>query len=74
MKWQGNTELPVGTKVQLKITLTDNGKAAYGDQVVVQVNQFVEGPDKPLLYKSGIETVQQVRIHVDESTGGAGTS
>ena len=63
VKWQGNTDLPVGTKLQLKITLTDDGKAAYGDQVVVQVNRFVEGPEKPLLYQSGLQTIQQVRIH-----------
>jgi hypothetical protein len=65
VKWQGNTGLPVGTKVQLKITLTDNGTAAYGDQVVIQVNRFVEGPDKPLLYQSGVEPIQQIQVHLD---------
>ncbi len=63
VKWPGNTGLPVGTKLQLKFTLTDNGTAAYEDQVVVQVNRFVEGPAKPLLYRSGPETIKQVQIH-----------
>lgn len=63
VKWSGNTGLPVGTKLQLKFTLTDNGPARYGDQVVVQVNRFVEGPDKPLLYLSAPQLVQQVQIH-----------
>ncbi len=68
VKWQGSTDLPVGTKLQLKFTLTDNGKAAYVDQVAVQVNRFVEGPDKPLLYESAPQTVQQVRIHLGVGT------
>ena len=62
VKWSGNTGLPVGTKVQLKFTLTDNGRDLYQDQVVVQVNLFTEGPDKPLLYRSGPETIRQVSI------------
>ena len=62
VKWPGNTGLPVGTKVQLKFSFTDNGQGQYEDQVVVQVNLFVEGPDKPLLYLSGPETIRQVRI------------
>ncbi|HEX5826089.1 MAG TPA: hypothetical protein VFY23_01095 [Candidatus Limnocylindrales bacterium] len=69
VKWSGNTGLPVGTMVQVKLTLTDNGKARYLDQVVVQVNLFVPGPTKPLLYQSGPETIQQVQIHfVDEGS------
>lgn len=68
VKWSGNTGLAVGTKLQLKFTLTDNGSANYVDQVVVQVNRFVEGPDKPLLYQSGPETVCQVQIHYDVDT------
>lgn len=67
VKWSGNTGLPVGTKLQLKFTLTDNGPARYGDQVVVQVNRFAEGPDKPLLYVSEPQLVQQVQIrYVDD--------
>jgi hypothetical protein len=62
VKWSGNSGLAVGTKVQLKLTLTDNGSAPFVDQIVVQVNRFVEGPDKPLLYLSGVEPIQQVRI------------
>lgn len=62
VKWSGNSGLAVGTKVQVKLTLTDNGSAPYADQVVVQVNLFVEGPDKPLLYQSGPEAVKQVQI------------
>ncbi len=63
VKWPGNTGLPVGAKLQLKFTLTDNGAAAYHDQLVVQVNRFVEGPDKPLLYESAPEIIRQVQIH-----------
>jgi hypothetical protein len=64
VKWPGNTGLEVGTKLQLKFTLTDNGPARYGDQMVVQVNLFKPGPDKPLLYRSAPQTVQQVRIQL----------
>jgi hypothetical protein len=63
VKWPGNTGLAVGTKLQLKFTLSDNGRAKYQDTVVVEVRLFVEGPDKPLLYKSVQETIQQVQIH-----------
>jgi hypothetical protein len=63
VRWPGNSGLPVGTKLQLRFTLTDNGRAAYEDQVVVQVNRFVEGPVKPLLYQSAPETIRQVQIH-----------
>jgi hypothetical protein len=67
VKWSGSTGLAVGTKVQVKVTLTDNGTANYVDQVIVQVNRFVDGPVKPLLYQSGVETIQQIQIHyVDE--------
>lgn len=67
--WPGNTGLPVGTKVQVQFTFTDNGPRQYGDQVVFAVNLFVEGPDKPLLYRSGIETIKQVQIHhVDDGS------
>jgi hypothetical protein len=62
VKWPGNTGLAVGTKLQLKFTLTDNGTASYVDTVVVQVNLFVAGPDKPLLYQSGPELIRQVTI------------
>ena len=69
VKWSGNTGLPVGTMVQVKLTLTDNGKARYQDQVVVQVNLFVPGPTKPLLYLSEPETIQQVQIHFVDDGG-----
>lgn len=59
----GTTGLPVGAKVQLKITLTDNGTAKYADQIDLQINEFVTGSAKPLLYQSGPQTVQQVQIH-----------
>ena len=62
VKWPGNTGLPVGTKLQVKLTLTDNGTVPYGDQVIVEVRRFVEGPDKPLLYRSGPEIIRQVQI------------
>jgi hypothetical protein len=66
VKWSGNTGLSVGTTVQVKLTLTDNGKAKYLDEVVVQVYLFVSGPTKPLLYQSGPETIQQVQVHLAE--------
>jgi hypothetical protein len=69
VKWSGNSGLAVGTKVQLKFTLTDNGRAPYADQVVVQMNRFVEGPDKPLLYQSGLETIRQVQVQFDNTQG-----
>lgn len=69
VKWSGNTGLAVGTIVQVKLTLTDNGKAKYQDHVVVQVNLFVSGPTKPLLYQSGPETIQQVQIHFADDGG-----
>ena len=59
----GDTGLPVGTPVQVKITLTDNGTAQYADLADVQVNQFVPGPVKPLIYESGPQVIQQVQIH-----------
>jgi hypothetical protein len=69
VKWPGNTGLTVGTKLQLKFTLTDNGRAKYQDSVVVEVRLFVEGSDKPLLYRSPLETIQQVQIHyVDDAS------
>lgn len=68
VKWPGNTGLVVGAKLQIKLTLTDNGVASYGDEVVVQINRFVEGSNKPLLYQSGVETVKQVQIHYDDPT------
>jgi hypothetical protein len=60
----GNTGLPAGTKVQLKIMLTDNGRARHNDLIDVQVNEFVPGPVKPLLYQSGPQTVEQVQIRL----------
>lgn len=65
----GSTGLPVGSKVQLKITLTDNGTAKYIDEVDVQINKFVSGSAKPMLYESGPQIVQQVQIH---TLGGQG--
>jgi len=62
VKWPGNTGLAVGTKLQLKFTLSDNGTGSYVDTVVVQVNLFVPGPDKPLLYRSAPELIRQVTI------------
>jgi hypothetical protein len=59
----GTTGEPRGSLVQLKVTLLDNSEALNTDQVDVQVNKFVPGPVKPELYRSGPETIQQVRIH-----------
>ena len=63
VKWPGNTGLEVGTKLQVKFTLTDNGSAPYQDQLEVQVNRFQPGSVKPLLWASGPQTVKQVQIH-----------
>ncbi len=61
LTYQGKA-VPVGTKVQLKISLTDNGPGLYRDQVDVQVNLFQTGMTKPLLYDTGMQTVQQVQV------------
>ncbi|HET9081003.1 MAG TPA: hypothetical protein VFO01_10885 [Trebonia sp.] len=61
----GNSGLPAGTQVQVKIALTDNGTAQYADTVDVQVNQFAQGMTKPLIYDTGPQTVQQVQIHYE---------
>jgi len=60
----GSSGFDRGTIVQVKLTLIDNGKSRYGDQVEVTVNEFVEGPVKPLIYQSGPVTVQQVQLHM----------
>lgn len=57
---------PVGTRVQVKITLIDNGPGQYVDTASVQINQFMPGPTKPLLWETGVpQTIQRVQIHVD---------
>jgi len=63
----GSTGEPRGTAVQVQIRLTDNGDALYADQIDLQINKFVPGSDKPELYRSGPLTIQQVRIHLDQS-------
>lgn len=60
----GATGQPVGTQVQVKMVLTDNGDAKSMDQVDVQVSTFVPGSVNPELYRSGPQTIQQVRIHL----------
>lgn len=52
-----------GDEVQLKITLTIDGAALYEDTADVVINQFEEGPDKPRIYDTGVQTIQRVRIH-----------
>lgn len=59
---------PAGTKVQVLMTLTDNGPAQYGDTITIDVNQFVEGPNKPAIWQTTeAQTIQQVQIHDDNS-------
>lgn len=58
-----NTACPVGTQVQVLMTLTNNGPQQYRDTVTIDVNQFVSGPDKPTIWQGGPLTVQQVQIH-----------
>ncbi|MGE5289201.1 MAG: hypothetical protein ACM3ML_18800 [Micromonosporaceae bacterium] len=60
------TICPAGTKVQVLMTLTDNGAAQYGDTITIDVNQFVPGPNKPTIWEtSAPQTIQQVQIHYD---------
>lgn len=61
----GDSGLPAGTEVQVKIALTDNGPAPYTDTVDVQVNESVSGSTKPLVYDTGPLVIQQVQIHGD---------
>lgn len=61
----GDSHLPAGTQVQVKIALTDNGTAQYADTVDVQVNQFGPGSSKPPIYDTGTQVIQQVQIHDD---------
>jgi hypothetical protein len=58
------TICPMGTKVQVKMTLTDNGPAQYGDTISIEVNQFVPGPSKPAIWQTNApQTILQVRTH-----------
>jgi hypothetical protein len=60
----GNLPYPAGTKVQLKISLTDYGRVQYRDEVDVQINLFQPGMTKWPLYTSGPQRVQQVQVHL----------
>lgn len=60
----GTIDARPGSTVQLKIRLMDNSDALDADQIDVQVNEFVPGPVKPELYRSGVQTIQQVQIHL----------
>lgn len=63
----GRTTLQVGQVVQVHITLYDNSNVGqYQDQVLVQVRP--KGPMQdsiPWTYQSGLQTIQQVRIHYE---------
>lgn len=59
----GESALPVGAKVQVKMTLVDKGTVQHADTIDVAVYEFVEGHTKPLVYDSGPQIVQQVAIH-----------
>lgn len=69
IKRPGTSGFARGTLVQVKIMLTDNGSSRNGDTVDVTVNEFVEGPSKPLIYQSGAVNAQQVRYRGGETTG-----
>lgn len=59
-----NMVCPVGTKVQVLMTLTDNGPAPYGDTITIDVNQFVTGPNKSTIWQTDApQAIQQVQIH-----------
>ncbi|MGN6245684.1 MAG: hypothetical protein ACTHQ3_18700 [Motilibacteraceae bacterium] len=60
----GDSGLRANTQVQVKITMTDYGRAQYRDTVDLQINEFVPGMLKPLIYDSGSRVVQQVDVHV----------
>ncbi len=61
------TVCPVGTTVQVLMTLTDNGPAQYDDTITIDVNEFVSGPNKPTIWEtSAPQTIQQVQIHDDK--------
>lgn len=60
----GILDVPAGTTVQLKIRLTDNGDAVHADQVQIQINELAHGDDRPELYRTEPQTIQQVRIHL----------
>lgn len=60
----GDTGFAAGTAVQVKMALIDNGSAQYEDVADVQVNLFVEGSKKPLIYESGPQLVEQVDVFV----------
>lgn len=59
----GDSNLAPGDVVQLKITLTDNGPAQYRDGADVLINQFTSGSNKPYVYDTGPQLIQQVAIH-----------
>ena len=62
----GTTGERRGSMVQLKIHLMDNSDALNADQIDVQVNKFIPGQVKPELFRSGAQTIQQVRIHLKD--------
>lgn len=59
----GRSGLPTGTQVQVKISITDNGPGQYRSTADVQVNRYVDGASKPLIYDSGSQAIQQVLLH-----------
>lgn len=61
----GRSGLPAGTQVQVKVSIADNGPGQYRDTADVQVNRYVSGATKPLIYDSGPQTIQQVLLHSD---------
>lgn len=63
----GDTGFAAGTAVQVKMAFVDNGSAQYEDVADVQVNLFVEGSKKPLIYESGPQIVEQVDVFVTSS-------
>lgn len=65
----GDTGAEPGTKVQLKITLTDHGTARYTDRLDVEINRFEPGSEKPSLYAATAQTIQEVQIHHAGGTG-----
>lgn len=61
----GDSGLAAGTSVQVKMSLVDNGTAQYADTIAITINRSVGKDAWQLVYATGPQTIQQVRIHED---------
>lgn len=69
------TEVDAGRKttgVDGKVVVTaSDGRALHHDLADVQVDQFQDGPAKPLIYESGPQTIRQGAVHRMGKNGGS---